>query len=190
MLKKMFLVSPKQLESIKGWENIAPSNNNIKRLGKPSRGRKSSSRDGLAHNKWLQFKKKMAEEQILNETLLKITHFLGNVLPAHMPAAAAHVPTPEKRPDIYAVADNKMEAESTASSPSQENFYETPTRGAVSDVDEQEAANYTARRFGTTARPYLIKYIYDDDGEYLDTQYGIRKVDNVYMIGNSCYDRR
>jgi hypothetical protein len=31
----------------------------------------------------------------------------------------------------------------------------------------------------------LVKHIYDDDGEYLDTQYGIRMVDNVYMIGNS-----
>jgi hypothetical protein len=63
-----------------------------------------------------------------------------------------------------------MEAASVASSPSQEVFYETaPTRGEVGDVDEQEAANYTAIRFGTTASPYLVKYIYDDDGEYLDT---------------------
>jgi hypothetical protein len=88
-----------------------------------------------------------------------------------MPAvAAAHVPTPEKKPEISAVTDNKMEAASVLLSPSQEVFYETaPTRGAVSDVDEQEAANYTARHFGTTASPYLVKYIYDDDGEYLDT---------------------
>jgi hypothetical protein len=80
--------------------------------------------------------------------------------------AAARVPTPE----IPAVADYKIEAESTALSRPQEIFYETtPTRVAVSDVEEQEAANYTARRFGTTASPYLVKYIYDDDEEYLDT---------------------
>jgi hypothetical protein len=88
MLRKMFLVSHQQLESIKGCDNIAPSSNNIKRRGKPSRARKSSSRDGLAHNKWLQVKKEMAE-QILNKTRLrKFTHFLGKVLAAHMPAAA------------------------------------------------------------------------------------------------------
>jgi hypothetical protein len=29
----------------------------------------------------------------------------------------------------------------------------------------------------------LVKYIYDD-GEYLDTQYWIRKIDDVYIIGN------
>jgi hypothetical protein len=82
-----------------------------------------------------------------------------------MPAAAAHVPTPEKKHEIPAVADNKTEAAPVASSQPQENFYETtPKRGAVSDV-EQEAANYTARRFGKTASPYLVKYIYDDDGE-------------------------
>jgi hypothetical protein len=76
-------------------------------------------------------------------------------------AAAAHLPTPEKRPEISAVADDKMESESTALSQPQELFYDTtPTRGAVWDVDEQEAANYTAI-------PYLVKYIYDD-GEYLD----------------------
>jgi hypothetical protein len=55
--------------------------------------------------------------------------------------AAAHVPTPERRHEIPAVAD-KVEAAFTASSPPQEIFYKTtPTRGAVRDVDEQEAAN-------------------------------------------------
>jgi hypothetical protein len=79
------------------------------------------------------------------------------------------VSTPEKKPEIPAMTDDKMEAASVASSPSQEVFYETtPTRGAVSDVNEQKAANYTAKRFGTTASPYLVRYIYDD-GEYLDT---------------------
>jgi hypothetical protein len=53
-----------------------------------------------------------------------------------MTAATAHVPTPEKKPEIPAVPDNKMEAASPASSQPQEVFYETtPTRGAVSDVD-------------------------------------------------------
>jgi hypothetical protein len=64
-------------------------------------------------------------------------------------------------------------------------FYESPTQGAVGNIDKQDAANYTAKRFGTTASTYLVKYTYDNDGEYLDTQYGIRKVDGVYMIGNS-----
>jgi hypothetical protein len=96
------------------------------------------------------------------------------------------VPTSEKRPEIPAMAIDKVKAASTVSSPPQKRFYETtPTRGMVRDVDEQEAANYTARHFGTTASLYLVKYIYDDDGEYLDTQYGIWKVDNVYMISNS-----
>jgi hypothetical protein len=78
-----------------------------------------------------------------------------------------------------------VKAASTVSSPPQKRFYETtPTRVAVGDVDEQEAPNYIARRFGTTASPFLLKYIYDDDVEYLDIKYRMRKVDNVYMIGN------
>jgi hypothetical protein len=55
---------------MKACDNIASCSNNIKRRDKPSRGRKSNSRDGLAHNKWLQVKKEMAEEQILNKKLL------------------------------------------------------------------------------------------------------------------------
>jgi hypothetical protein len=46
-----------------------------KRRGRPSRGLKGSSRDGLAHDKWLHVKKEMAEEQILNKTLLNIHPF-------------------------------------------------------------------------------------------------------------------
>jgi hypothetical protein len=103
----------------------------------------------------------MAEEQILNNTFKRIAHFLGKVLPStttHMPLAVAHVPTPEKRLEIPTVADDKLEAASTASSTPQEIFYESkPTRGAVRDVAEQEVTNNKARHFGTTASPYLVK---------------------------------
>jgi hypothetical protein len=40
------------------------------------------------------------------------------------------------------------------------------------DVDEEEVANLTAKRFGTTASPYLVKYIYDD-GEFLVTVWNL-----------------
>jgi hypothetical protein len=72
---------------------------------------------------------------------------------------------------ISAMDNDKVEATFTALSLSQEIFYKTtPTRRVIGYVDKQEVANYTARLFGTTASPYLVKYIYDD-GEYLDTQY-------------------
>jgi hypothetical protein len=66
----------------------------------------------------LQVKKEMAEERIVNKTN-KFAHFLGKVLPstaAHMPLTAALVPTPtlERRPEISAVADGKLEAASSS----------------------------------------------------------------------------
>jgi hypothetical protein len=51
-------------------------------------------------------------------------------------------------------------AASTASSP-QEIFYgTTPTQGAKGNVDEREAANFTAKYFGKTASSYLVRYVY------------------------------
>jgi hypothetical protein len=102
----------------------------------------------------------MAEEQILNNTLLnKIAHILGKVLPstaAHMPSTAAHVQTrkSERKHEIHAVADVKLETASIAPSPMQEILYETtPTLGTFGYVGEQKAAKFTARLFGTTPVP-------------------------------------
>jgi hypothetical protein len=68
------------------------------------------------------------------------------------------VPTPERKHEIPAMANDKVEATFSALSPLQEIFYKaTPTRGVVRDVDKQEVANYTARRFGTTASPVFGK---------------------------------
>jgi hypothetical protein len=123
----------------------------------------------------------------------KIAHFVRKVLPSAV-LPAAHVP-PSKLDTPISVnheipTEVKVEAmtpsTSTASPEPREILFETtPTRGERGDVDEREVAKLTARRFGTTASPYLVKYIYDDYGECLDTQYGIRKVDGVYIIRNS-----
>jgi hypothetical protein len=103
----------------------------------------------------------MAKERILNKTLFKKSPTFSATFSLqlqHTPSTGAiNVPTPERRPEIPAVADDKLGAASTPSSPPQEIFYETtPTRGAVRDIDKEEAANYTARRFGTTASLYLV----------------------------------
>jgi hypothetical protein len=43
--------------------------------------------------------------------------------------------------------------------------------------------NFTKRKFGETASPYLVPYIYDR--EFLDKQYGFRKAGDYYVIGDS-----
>ena len=75
-------------------------------------------------------------------------------------------------------------------------IYETPKRpssdgGVVDDDDdvadgtsvEKDAQEYVREKFGAVADSYLTPYIYKRS--FLDTQYGIRKEGDVFMIGDS-----
>jgi hypothetical protein len=96
---------------------------------------------------------------------------------------------------------------STSSSPatpgfrgfSEEVIYETPTRpvlyedtltkveGHDEPLIEQELLDYNARHFGVLARQYVSPYVYKKQPCYLETQCGIRKVGDQFMLGNSIF---
>jgi hypothetical protein len=61
---------------------------------------------------------------------------------------------------------------------------ETEDEGDDDDqyIDE-EVKSYGARHFGTPASPYLTPYLYDKG--FLDKQYGLRKEDGNFMVGDS-----
>jgi hypothetical protein len=182
MLKKMYLVTPEQFHSMKTRSGKTDAR---KRRRKPSTRRDGhkDSKDGSAYNKWLQVKKRKEEERILDKTVVKrIAQFLGKVMPAQVPSQ----PIPVKHEIPTAVDDIiKREPPVRSALVKKEDVYESTPARAQGDIDEQEALDYTARHFGKTASPYLVRYVYADDDEFLDTQYGIRRVDNNYMIGDT-----
>jgi hypothetical protein len=66
-------------------------------------------------------------------------------------------------------------------------FYETtPTQGVTDgNIGQEGVAEYTTENFGKIASPYVVRYIYEDYGnygEYIDMQYRIRRVGDNYMI--------
>jgi hypothetical protein len=52
---------------------------------------------------------------------------------------------------------------------------------------EQEVLDFNTRKFGALASPYVSPYVYKKQPWYLDTQYGIRKVGDQFMPGNSIF---
>ena len=74
-------------------------------------------------------------------------------------------------------------------------IYETPKRRPDEDIDddddvaddgtavEKDAQEYVREIFGAVADSYLTPYLYKKS--FLDTQYGIRKEGDVFMIGDS-----
>jgi hypothetical protein len=189
-VEKMFLASPKQLESMRGdVNNITTCNNSKRKQSKPSA---REHWDGLAHDNWLHVKKK-EDERILNKIVVtKIAHFLDKVLPSTTVLPASHVPPPPTtrvhKKHVTPLANVKVEAVPSRS-PSPEIVYETtpePKEGEAVDIDEEEAVDFKTRHFGKIVNPYLVRYFYEDgDGQHFDSQYGIRRVGNDYLIGDS-----
>jgi len=85
-------------------------------------------------------------------------------------------------------------------STSRDVVYETPTPQTLSikrDVDddddvstddqqiEPDVIDYGAMRVGALASPYVSPYLYESNKRSLDTQYGIPRDANGWMIGNS-----
>ena len=77
-----------------------------------------------------------------------------------------------------------------------DDIYETPKRRPDEDIDdddddvaddgtavEKDAQEYGREKFGDVAGSYLTPYLYKRS--FLDTQYGIRKEGDVFMVGDS-----
>ena len=84
----------------------------------------------------------------------------------------------------------------TTPPPIKEYTYEPPKQECVEDDDddeddyneddsfvEDEAREYGRENVGPVASPYLMPYVYKR--RFLDTQYGVRKEGNMFMIGDS-----
>jgi len=81
--------------------------------------------------------------------------------------------------------------------PIKEYKYEPPKQERVEEEDDddeddydedvnfvvEEAREYGRENVGPVASPYLMPYLYK--GRFLDTQYGVRKEGNIFMIGDS-----
>jgi hypothetical protein len=63
----------------------------------------------------------------------------------------------------------------------------TKAEGNDEPLMEQEVLDFNTRNFGALASPYVSPYVYKKQPLYLDTQYGIRKVGDQFMLGNSIF---
>jgi hypothetical protein len=120
----------------------------------------------------------MEEEKVLNAALIKkIAQFLRKVLPEATSSTQQQQPLVPVEIDAPSLPGTP-EAVPTAAASGE------PTQPSErSAIEEEEAVDFTKRKFGKTASPYLVPYIYDK--EFLDRQYGIRKSGDHYMVGDS-----
>jgi hypothetical protein len=217
MLRKMYLV-PAERFNKEGPKPPHQKSNNIRvmhkhppppKARKPRKQKKPIKRHITKHSypdKWLMYRKKMQEEKMRNNMLIKtISQFLRKVLPATGALASERqqmIPTKLETPKSEtpkrtsarlpvrsilssASSSGTPAAEHWEAGPSTESVYETttpppPSHAAMSEEDVKE---FTTRHFGPTASPYMTSYVYDKD--FLDKHYGIRKEGEKYKIGDS-----
>ena len=152
-----------------------------------------SRRSQHPYEKWVKFRGKIRDDEIGREARVKaVADFPKSVLT--LPPAAVHTVRRQTTP-------TQTEAEvATASIPSTLSAgekYETPKRPHDDDIDddvhddnvadgglvEEEVQQKSRKQFVAVASPYLTPYLFKRS--FLDTQYGIRKDGDTFMIGDS-----
>jgi hypothetical protein len=63
----------------------------------------------------------------------------------------------------------------------------TEVEGHDEPLIEQKVLDFNTRNFGALVSAYVSPYVYKKQPWYLDTQYGIRKVGDQFMLGNSIF---
>ena len=122
--------------------------------------------------------------------------FLSKVMPKGQAAPPPPPSTPQKmRRETQTAVTSASVTATPPPPPIKEYTYEPPKKERVEDDDdedsynddynfvEDEAGEYGRENFGPVASPYLIPYVYKRS--FLDTQYGVRKEGNTFMIGDS-----
>ena len=145
-------------------------------------------------------RKKMDEADLRKKTETNVlAEFLSEVMPTGKIAPRPPPPpTPQKmrRGTQTAVTSASVTA-TPPPPPIKEYTYEPPKQERVEYVDdgdeddyneddnfvEDEAHEYGIENFVPVASPYLMPYVYKR--RFLDTQYGVRKEGNMFMIGDS-----
>ena len=149
------------------------------------------------YEEWLKLRKKMDEADLRKKSETNVlAEFLSKVMPTGQAAPPPPPPTSQKmrRGTQTAVTSASVTTTPPPPPPIKEYTYEPPKQERVEDDDEDdydeddsfvedEAREYGRENVGPVASPYLMPYVYKR--RFLDTQYGVRKEGNTFMIGDS-----
>ena len=203
MLRKMYLVSADRFHKDKRPPSVTKL--------KASRKRNKKKEREHPYEKWFKYREKMREADIKRKTQIQsVADFLKKVLPKRSYSNQLRSPSPKESRQSTPRPSRRLETpprpsrrlESLLSPPaiaatSKEVIYETPTHRPFpepedddddddeedDDFAEEDVQAFGRENVGTTASPYIVPYFYNR--RFLDTQYGIRKVGNSFMIGDS-----
>ena len=165
------------------------------KLPKPPKRPKPRSRLH-PYDRWVKLRGKIREDEIEREARVKaVADFLKSVLP--QPPSTSLLPAEYTVPQRQTTPSQTKARIVTPPTVPVGDIYETPKRppsdgGVVDDDDddvadgtsvEKDAQEYVREKFGAVADLYLTPYLYKRS--FLDTQYGIRKEGDVFMIGDS-----
>jgi len=155
------------------------------------------------YEEWLKMRHKMDEAEISKKTETNaFMESLNRVMPTGQaskfpPPPPPTPPTPQKmrRGTTTAVTSATVTA-TPPQPPIKEIKYEPPKQDRVEEKEddeedyneddyfvEDEAREYGWENVGPVASPYLMPYVYER--RFLDTQYGVRKDGDMFMIGVS-----
>ena len=125
------------------------------------------------------------------------TNVFAEFLSKVMPKGQAAPPPPSTPQKMRRGTQTAVTSASVTATPPpiKEYIYEPPKKERVEDEDdedsyndddnfvEDEAREYGRENVGPVASPYLMPYVYKR--RFLDTQYGVRKEGDTFMIGDS-----
>jgi len=144
------------------------------------------------YEEWLKLRKKMDEADLRKKTETNVfAEFLCKVMPEGQAAPLQS----QKMCRGTQTAVTSASVTATPPPPIKEYTYEPPKHEHVEDYDdeddyieddnfvEDEAREYGSENVGPVARPYLMPYVHKR--RFLNTQYGVRKVGNMFMVGDS-----
>ena len=200
-MRKMYLVPAdqlhKQTDSTPCEEAKPVANRHVpspkppaKKEKHPPKRPKPRSRSQHPYEKWVKVRKQIRDDEIGREARVKaVADFLKSVLPPHPPV----VHTVQKQTTHTQMEARVAAAAAIPSTSSAVEIYETPKRRPDDDDDDEvdvadggfveEAQRYGKKQFRAVASPYLTPYLYKRS--FLDTQYGIWKDGDTFMIGDS-----
>jgi hypothetical protein len=172
----MYLVSPDHFHATEPpASRVKPSH--------PKKRNCTKTRKQHTYDKWFAFRKKMQDIDVRRKTQIKmIAEFLKQIFGV-IPANVSSTQTvDEYNTQTKAIAFPSTSGDETS------NTLVTKTEedeGGDNRFVEEYVRDFGTRNFGKTASPFLTQYLYGTKS--LDTQYGIRKENGVFMIGDSAF---
>jgi len=148
------------------------------------------------YEEWLKLCKKMDEADLRKKAETNVfAEFLSKVMPTGQ-AVPPPPPTSQKMRRGTQTVVTLASVTATQQPPIKEHKYKPTKQERVEDDDEDEddyndddnfvedeAREYGRENIGPIASPYMMPYVYKR--RFLDTEYGVRKEGNIFMIGDS-----